>query len=73
MKYSKLRYAKKVIISVVGFTILFVGFALLFLPGPGIVVIFFGLVVLAVEFVWAKRLLERLKNEAGKVKSKLVG
>jgi hypothetical protein len=42
--------------------------ALLVLPGPGWAVIFAGLAVLAAEFVWARRLLDRLKDGAGRVR-----
>jgi glucose/arabinose dehydrogenase len=55
------KQVRQLIIGVVGFTILLLGAALLILPGPGIVVIVVGLVVLAVEFVWAKSLLAKVK------------
>ena len=37
-------------------------------PGPGWLVIFFGLGLLAAEFVWARRLMDRIKREGGRVK-----
>jgi tellurite resistance protein TerC len=54
--------AKKVIVAVLGSTILAVGIALIVLPGPAIVVIPLGLAILATEFLWARRLLDRLKQ-----------
>jgi uncharacterized protein (TIGR02611 family) len=57
-----------VIRVVVGFTLLIVGVALLVLPGPGWVTIFLGLALLAAEFAWARRLLDRLKAAANNVK-----
>jgi len=63
-----LRQAKRVIRVVVGFTLLIVGVLLLVLPGPGWVTIFFGLALLAAEFEWARRLLDRLKSTANQVK-----
>ena len=63
-----LRQAKRVIRVVVGFTLLIVGVLLLVLPGPGWVTIFFGLALLAAEFAWARRLLDRLKSTANQVK-----
>lgn len=57
-----LRHTKRVIISVVGFTVLFIGIAMIVLPGPAIIVIPLGLAILAGEFVWAKRLLDRVKS-----------
>ena len=37
-------------------------------PGPGWLVIFLGLGLLAAEFVWARRLMDRIKREGGRVK-----
>ena len=39
-------------------TVLLAGVAMLALPGPGMVVIIVGLVILATEFAWAQRLLD---------------
>lgn len=50
---------RKVIIAIIGTTILIIGIALIILPGPAFIVIPIGLAVLASEFVWARRLLER--------------
>ena len=63
-----LRQAKRIVKIVVGFTLLLIGIVLLVLPGPGWLTIFLGLALLAAEFAWAKRLLERLKNTASHVK-----
>lgn len=57
-----LRHTKRVIVSVIGFTVLVIGIAMIVLPGPAIVVIPIGLAILATEFVWAKRLLEKVKS-----------
>lgn len=57
-------HARQLVILVIGVTILIVGVALLVLPGPGTVVIPIGLAVLGTEFVWAKRLLRRVKDGA---------
>jgi len=56
-----LQQAKRIVRIVVGFTILLVGLAMIVLPGPAIVVIPAGLAILATEFLWARRLLERMK------------
>lgn len=56
-----LRHTKRVIISVVGFTVLFIGIAMIVLPGPAFIVIPLGLAILAGEFVWAKKLLKKVK------------
>ena len=62
---------KKIVLSVFGVTLLIVGVALLVLPGPGILVIFIGLVVLAGEYVWAKRFLKKFREESGKIRKKI--
>jgi tellurite resistance protein TerC len=59
-----LQQAKRIIKVVMGFTILIIGLAMTVLPGPAIVVIPAGLAILATEFLWAKRLLERIKQGA---------
>lgn len=56
-----LRHARRVIVTVVGFTVLLLGIAMIVLPGPAIVVIPMGLAILAGEFVWARKLLEKVK------------
>jgi tellurite resistance protein TerC len=51
-----------------GFTLLLVGALMVFTPGPGWLVIFLGLTVLAAEFVWARRLMDRMKHESNRLK-----
>ena len=55
--------ARKLVVLIIGATIILVGIALLVLPGPGTVVIILGLALLGTEFVWARRLLKRVKKE----------
>jgi uncharacterized protein (TIGR02611 family) len=62
MILNTLKKAKRLIIAVIGFTILAVGVALIILPGPAFVVIPIGLAILATEFLWAKKLLESVKE-----------
>jgi tellurite resistance protein TerC len=62
-----LRHLKRVIITVVGATVLLIGIAMIVLPGPAFVVIPLGLGILALEFAWAERMLRRLKTESGRV------
>lgn len=59
--------ARKIIILVVGSTLILVGAAMIVLPGPATVVIPLGLGVLATEFIWARRLLDRLREEVRSV------
>lgn len=62
-----MRQIKRAIKTVFGFTLLAIGVVLLVTPGPGWLVILAGLALLAAEFVWARRLLDRMKNGAGRV------
>ena len=54
--------AKRVIKVVIGFTLLLIGVVLIVLPGPATLVIPIALAILAGEFVWAKRLLEKFNS-----------
>lgn len=58
-----LRRIKRIVVAIIGFTVLLVGIAMMVLPGPAIVVIPLGLAILATEFVWARRLLKRIKDK----------
>jgi uncharacterized protein (TIGR02611 family) len=46
---------KRVMVLIVGGTVLVLGIALIVLPGPAFIVIPAGLAILAVEFEWARR------------------
>lgn len=57
--------ARKIVIFVVGSTVVLLGLAGLLLPVlPGWVLIFAGLVILATEFAWAKWMLTMAKQRA---------
>jgi len=55
------RGAKRIVVLALGSTVLLLGLMLLVLPGPGLLVIFLGLTLLATEFVWARLWLRRLR------------
>jgi tellurite resistance protein TerC len=61
---SSLRFARKVAVAVIGTTVLAIGVALIVLPGPAFIVIPLGLAILATEFLWARRLLRRVREGA---------
>lgn len=61
MLVGSYRSAKRVVVFVLGTTVLLFGLLLLVLPGPGLLVIFLGLTLLATEFVWARLWLRRLR------------
>ncbi len=58
-----LRSVWRWIIAVVGATILIIGIALLVLPGPGWLTVIVGLGILGSEYVWARRLLRKVRHE----------
>lgn len=58
---STYKTARRIVIGVVGTTVLLVGIALLVLPGPAIVVIPTGLAILSIEFAWARRWLRTFR------------
>ena len=41
-------------------------------PGPGIPTVVGGLAILATEFVWAKRLMDRVKDGANNLKNSIL-
>jgi uncharacterized protein (TIGR02611 family) len=55
-------FVRRVIIAVIGGTILLIGIAMIVLPGPAVVVIPLGLAVLATEFIWARRWLRKARK-----------
>jgi uncharacterized protein (TIGR02611 family) len=61
-----MKLIKRTVIAVVGGTVLMIGIAMIVLPGPAIVVIPAGLAILALEFVWARRLLEKSREYIAK-------
>lgn len=61
---------RKLIIAIIGGTILLIGIALLVLPGPAFVVIPVGLAILATEFAWARRAVVRARGMVAKARGK---
>jgi hypothetical protein len=49
------RHAKRILLEVVGWTLILAGIAALVLPGPGLLMLFAGLVVLSQQYEWAER------------------
>lgn len=67
----ELRTAKKIVIAVIGGTVTLIGIALIFLPGPAFIVIPIGLSILATEFLWARRWLQKIRQMAARLRSKI--
>jgi uncharacterized protein (TIGR02611 family) len=66
-----LRMAKRIVILVVGMTVLLIGIVMIVAPGPAIVVIPAGLAILATEFAWARHWLRVIRESAQKGADKL--
>jgi uncharacterized protein (TIGR02611 family) len=60
----------RILMILVGFTLLLAGLAMLVLPGPAFVVIPVGLALLSLEFAWAEKLLERAVEQGEVAKRK---
>jgi uncharacterized protein (TIGR02611 family) len=56
------RVALKVLVGALGGLVVLLGLLLIPLPGPGWLIVFFGLGILAVEFAWARTLLHFTRN-----------
>ena len=57
-----IRHARRLIVFIVGMTVLLIGVAMIVLPGPAVVVIPIGLAILATEFAWARRWLQCVRD-----------
>lgn len=60
---ATVRQARRLVLFVVGTTVVLIGVVMIITPGPAVVVIPAGLAILAIEFAWARRLLRRARVE----------
>ena len=65
------RNTKRLAVLVAGLVVVGAGIAMLPLPGPGMIVIILGLAILATEFAWAERALDRTTSTAAAAASKV--
>jgi tellurite resistance protein TerC/cation:H+ antiporter len=68
MLFKSLQQTKRFLKILFGFTLLVLGVVMLITPGPGWLVIALALGVLAAEFVWARQLLDHLKEQGDRLK-----
>ncbi len=54
--------ARRVVIAIVGLTVLLIGVVMLVTPGPGLVFIPLGLAILSIEFTWARYWLRQARE-----------
>ena len=66
---KRLSALRKLVIGIVGGTVLLLGVALIVLPGPAFIVIPIGLSILATEFAWARGAISRAKAMVGRKKA----
>ncbi len=70
MSVSALRIARRIVVSVVGFTVLAIGVAMIVLPGPAVIMIPAGLAILGTEYLWARRFLAHVRARAARLASR---
>jgi hypothetical protein len=58
------RVWRKTTITILGWVLVLVGLAALVLPGPGLLLLLAGLIVLSQEYEWAERRVEPVKKKA---------
>jgi uncharacterized protein (TIGR02611 family) len=68
MTLHTVEQVRRIFRIVAGFTLLLAGVVMLVTPGPGWLVILLGLGLLAAEFVWARRLMDRIKRQGGRLR-----
>ncbi len=66
------KVARRIVVGVVGTTVVLLGVAMLVLPGPALIVIPAGLAILALEFAWARRWL-RIARQRSQQALELIG
>jgi len=63
---NTLKQVKRFVVMVIGFSMIMIGLAMIVLPGPAFIFIPTGLAILATEFIWAKKLLQKVKDRLKK-------
>jgi uncharacterized protein (TIGR02611 family) len=63
MLIKTMQQAKRWMKIIFGFTLLALGAVMVVTPGPGWLIMLLGLGVLAAEFMWARKLLDRMKEQ----------
>ena len=59
---------KKIVVAVIGTTVVLLGLIMIVLPGPAVIVVPLGLAILASEFAWARRVIRRGKLFVGRIR-----
>ena len=56
------KLARRIVVAVIGGTVLVGGIIMLVTPGPGLAIVLLGLAILAIEFDWAKLWLDKVRH-----------
>jgi tellurite resistance protein TerC len=70
MIFKSLKQVKRVFVGIIGTTILLIGLAMIVLPGPAFIVIPLGLSILATEFLWARKIMDRFRDKLKQLNKK---
>lgn len=67
------RSGKRVGITIVGLALIAAGAVMMVTPGPGLLALVAGLAVLATEYAWAERMLDRVKDRTRRTVKRIRG
>ena len=67
------QWARRIVVAVIGGTVLLIGIAMVVLPGPAIIVVPLGLGILGLEFAFARTWLRKLRATAAEVMNRVRG
>ena len=56
------KVARRIVVAVVGATVVALGMVMIVTPGPALVVIPVGLAILSIEFAWARHWLRKMRE-----------
>jgi tellurite resistance protein TerC len=61
---------RKILVAIIGGTVLLIGIIMIVTPGPAIVVIPIGLGILATEFAWARHYKDKLDAKWAQIRNR---
>lgn len=67
------KWARRIVVAVIGGSVLLIGVMMVVLPGPAILVVPLGLGILGLEFTWARFWLRKLRATATDVVNRVRG
>jgi tellurite resistance protein TerC len=67
------KWARRLVVAVIGGSVVLIGIAMIVLPGPAIIVVPLGLGILGLEFAWARIWLRKLRATATQVVDRVRG